>query len=265
MKSNLKAVFALVLVAMLASVISAQESADNKTNDGKVAVSQTDPGADYSEADRPEENYLARFHALDTCTKLEKRNLDNIYILNVITQNFKAENSSWENDYKTVYEGYKAAMDLYYRRNVIYAAERLKFNSKQINDYYEKISDKYRQDCLDILSLCASNILELTLDSRTKSDPNKGRILFDNKSRLRIAYQNLDDAERARLDQNYSLSLFNYRITKKYAIDILESLDPEQYKNKYDKHKADNRNRIWTDKKTTAPEFKEEEKKTTTN
>ncbi|MBN1500639.1 MAG: hypothetical protein JW982_10805 [Spirochaetes bacterium] len=260
MKFNFKTVIALVLITVLTSVIGAQENADNKTSDGKVAVNQTDPGSEYSEADRPEENYLARFHALDTCTKLEKRNLDNIYILNVITQNFKAENSGWEEDYKTVYEGYKSAMDLYYRRNVIYAAERLRYNNKQINDFYEKISDKYRSDCLEILSLCASNILELTLDSRTKSDPNKNRILFDNKSRLRIAYQNLDDAERARLDQNYSLSLFNYRITKKYAIDILESLDPEQYKNKYDKHKADNRNRIWVDKKTTAPEFQSDTK-----
>lgn len=255
MKRNLRVVFALMIVAFAASFVVAQEDKDNAVKTNKVTVSKTDPGSEYSEADRPEENYLAKFHALDTCDKLMDRNLREIFTLNVIKENFKGEQSDWNSEYDKVYEGYKSAMDLYYRRQVIYAAERLKFNKKQINEFYEKISTVYETQALDMLNLCASNILELTLDAKTAADPNKNRVLFNNKSRLRIAYQNLDDASRSKLDQNYSLAIFHYRIAKSYAISILETLDPEQYKNKYDKHKADNKNRIWTDKKTTAPEF----------
>lgn len=259
MRRNLKALFVIVIILTVSVAGFSQES--GTTNDsGNVNVNQTNPENEYSEADRPEDNYLSRFHALDRCQVLMKRNLEEIFVLNVIKENFKKDYPDWDKMYTDVYDGYKKAMDLYYRRNVVYAAVKLEYNQKKINEFYKEISDKYKEKCLEMLNLCAVNILDLTLDAKTKSDPNKNKVLFNNKMRLRVAYGNLDDAERARLDGNYSLSIFHYRIAKMYAISILENINPKEYRNKYDVHKADNKNRIWVPKETTAAEFKDEKK-----
>lgn len=259
MRRNLKALLIPMIIMFAVTVSFAQDGGAAK-DESKVDISQTDPGSEYSEADRPEENYLAEFHARDRCEYLIKHNLEEIFTLKVIMENFKKDFSDWEKMYTDVYEGYKKGVDLYYRRDLIYAAVKLEYNKKKINEFYKEISDKYREQCLTMLNLGATNILDLTLDSRTKSDPNKNRKLFNNKMRLRVAYSNMDDAEKARLDRNYSLSIFHYRIAKMYAISILENLDPKQYRNKYDVHKADNKNRIWVAKETTAEEFKDEKK-----
>jgi hypothetical protein len=221
---------------------------------------EPNPSELYSEADRPEDNYLERFHALDVCEKLVAENLERIYTLNVITTNFKSQNADWENDYKSVYAGYKEAVDLYYRRNVIYSRVRLEENKAAINKFYKKISSAYNKDCLDMLSRCADVILELTLGGEAKSSasdtnvrrssPEVNKALFINKMRIRIAYGQMDDAKRAIDDGVPTSAIFHYRIAKGYAIHILEELDPNNNKGKYDIHKADNLNRIMTARKT---------------
>ncbi len=186
-----------------------------------------------------------------------KYNLEQIYTLNVITTNFKKDHPEWESDYNKIYDGYKKAMDLYYRRNIIYSRVKLEENRKHINEFYKKVSDIYRDDTLEMLNRCASAILELDLQASTSLNPNASRKLFNQKMRLRVAYGQLDDAERARLDRFYGLSIFHYRVAKTYAIAILEDLDPEQYAakkdahSKYYIHKADNLNRIMNDKVVT--------------
>jgi len=243
-----------------------QQPAKTADQQQPAQASQKDKKADpnpselYSEADRPEDNYLEKFHALDVCEKLIVENLEWIYTLNVITTNFKAQNADWENDYKSVYNGYKEAVDLYYRRNVIYSKVRLEENKAAINKFYKKIADAYNKDCLDMLSRCADVILELTLGGESKSgagdtsvrrsSPETNKLLFVNKMRIRIAYGEMDDAKRSIDDGNPTSAIFHYRLAKGYAIHILEELSPNDNKGKYDTHKADNLNRIMTSRKT---------------
>jgi hypothetical protein len=219
---------------------------------------QADPAEKYSEADRPEENYLEKFHALDICEKLQVENLELIRILNVITTNFKSTHSDWESDFKGIYDGYKSATDLYYKRNVIYARVGYEKNHDAILKFYKKISDAYKKDCDDLMNKCADVLLERTLGSTftSGSDGNVRRAtadekksIFKNKMRIRIAYGQMDDAVRSVEDGTPQSAVFHYRIAKGYAISILEELDEQNSKNKYDLHKADNRNRILVAKK----------------
>ena len=248
---------ALVFAALFLTTISfSQEAAKTDSTAGGVDQSKTDPASQYSEADRPEDNYLAKFHANDVVEKLMKTNLDQIFTLNVIKENYKDTHGDWQEDYKKCYDGYKVGVDLFYRRNIVYARVKLEENKKMINQFYQKISDAYKKDTLEMLNLCANNILELTLDSKSSSDPKKNKILFHNKMRLRVAYGQLDDAERQRSDDIYATSIFHYRVAKTYAIRILEEINPKEFRGKYDRDKADNRNRIWDpNKKTTASEY----------
>jgi hypothetical protein len=237
-----------------------QQSQSQTQTQPKDKSKEPNPSELYSEADRPEDNYLERFHALEICEKLIAENLERIYTLNVITTNFKSQNSEWESDYKSVYAGYKEAVDLYYRRNIIYSRVRLEENKAAINKFYKKISEVYQKDCNDLLSRCADVILELTLggDSKSsagdtavrRSSPETNKLLFTNKMRIRIAYGQMDDAKRAIDDGVPTSAIFHYRIAKGYAIHILEELAPNDNKGKYDVHKADNLNRIMTAKKT---------------
>lgn len=258
---NLKHLAIVFIFIFTATILFAQEEEAPKKEEPKKDASapttidkKTNPASEYSEADRPEENYLARFHALEKCEFLIKRNLDKIFTLNVITTNFKKQHSDWEADYKKIYQGYKDGVDLYYRRNVIYSRVKLEANHVAINEFNKKIATTFKKECLDMLNLCADNILELTLDARTSADPNKNRVLFNNKMRIRVAYGQLDDGERAEMDRVFHTAVSHYRVCKTYAIKILETLNPQQYKGKFDLHKADNRNRILTERKTTAPE-----------
>jgi hypothetical protein len=252
-------VLSIVLILTIAVSLLAQEDAAAPANNapasdaGSVSETQLDPASQYSTADRPEDNYLARFHALEKIYVLEKDNLDKIFTLNVIKENFKDEYGDWNTEYEKVYEQYKDAMDLYYRREIIYAAVKLEENKKHINELYKLMSDQYKQDTLDMLNLCADNILELSLRASTASNPNSNKKLFNQITRLRVAYGQLDDAEVARVKRHYDVSVLHYRVAKSYAIAILEDINPDEYIGQYQKHKADNKNRILSGE-TTASE-----------
>ncbi len=263
---NIKRILTLCLIVFCISILMAQEDekpaekpAEKSAEKGTIDT-KTDPASEYNEADRPEENYLARFHALDRVEKLMRTNLEKIYILNVVTTNFKKDFSDWEADYKKIFKGYKDGVDLFYRRKVIYSRWKLEKNHKEINLFNKKIFNEYRKKCLELLDQCADTILELTLDARTSADPNKNKALFINKMRIRVAYGQLDDAERAaNIDNVYHTAVAHLRVCKKYSIKILEQLNPnkyktDQYKKEFNIHKADSKNRIWVDKVTTAKE-----------
>ncbi len=201
-----------------------------------------DEKKEYSPAERPEENYLARFHALDRVHDLMKTNLEQIYMLKVIVSNFNEQ--GWKDEYEKVYAGYKDGMDYYYQRDVIYARVELEENKKNINELYKKVSTKYKEQTQQMLNQCANMILNLSLDERARSNPDRNMVLNKNMSRLRIAYGQYDDAQRAITEHRYQTAMMHYRVSKSYAIRILEQLNPEEAKGKYDVHKADNLNRI---------------------
>jgi hypothetical protein len=250
-------------VLFASSAIFAQTQQPAATQSAKVETGKApNPAELYSEADRPEDNYLERFHALEVCDRLITENLDRIYTLNVITTNFKSQHSDWDADYQNVYKGYKEAVDLYYRRNIIYARVRLEENKSAINKFYLKIAKAYKDDTLGLLSKCADTLLELSLgtgDSKAnanpadttvkRSSPEINKALFINKMRIRIAYSEMDNATTSESTGVPHVAIFHYRVAKGYAIRILEDLDVNN-RGKYDLHKADNLNRIMTARKT---------------
>jgi hypothetical protein len=170
-----------------------------------------------------------------------------------------------------VYKQYKDAVDLYYRRNIIYARVRLEENKASINKLYIKIAKTYRDDCLGLLGKCADVILELTLGGDQKSgagdttvrrsSPEVNKAIFINRMRIRIAYGEIYDGDVAEMNGIPYTSIFHYRIAKSYAIRILEELDPTNNKGKYDVYKADNMNRILTAKKSADKPAEKAEKK----
>ena len=263
----------MLLIACAMMMISSAVFAQNQQPAAAAAPAQPakiegdkspNPSELYSEADRPEDNYLERFHALEICDKLIAENLDRIYTLNVITTNFKSQHSDWDTDYQNVYKGYKEAVDLYYRRNIIYSRVRLEENKAAINKFYAKIAKAYKDDTLGLLSKCADTILELSLGSGDtkananpsdttvkRSSPEITKALFINKMRIRIAYGEMDSADVSEKSGIPHVAIFHYRVAKGYAIRILEELDANN-KGKFDLHKADNLNRIMTARKTQA-------------
>ncbi len=228
-------IFASVFFISAAIMVSAQEAK-------KAAEPTKSPRTEYTEAERPEENYLARFSAIDVCQKLIRENLEQIYMLKVISSNFKDQ--GWEKDYQQIYDEYKKGVGLFYKRDVIYSRVELEKNKKTISELFKKIADFYKKQTEDMLSNCADTILNLSLDERSASDPNKSKVVFQNMSRLRIAYGQLDDAQNSYDDGLFQYSVYHYRVAKTYGIRILEVIDPVNSKGKFDVQKADNLNRV---------------------
>lgn len=263
MNARIGKLFILLLIIVFQVSLAAQESeSSSSSGSGGDNTYVDDPASQYSEADRPEENYLARFHALDKVEKLQKENLELIFILNVIVTNYKDQQSGWKEDYDKIYDGYKVAMNLFYRREVIYSSVKLEENKKKINELYQKISDEYRKQSLEMLNDCADQILQLSLKASTASNPNSNIKLANNINRLRTAYGQFDDAENARTKREYAISVLHFRVAKSYAIAILEEINPEEYlsengESKFKIEKADNKNRILNDRQTNASEVRD--------
>ncbi len=212
-----------------------------KNADGSYSSKTLDPSK------KPEDSYLAKFHAIEVIQLLMKENLEQIYLLKVIVSNNKEK--PWGDGFKKAYEGYKLAMELYYRRNVIYARLNFENNRKDISILLEIIAKEYRKETDDLLSNCAARIMELHLNEQTKSDPNKTEELFKNQMRLRISYGQLDDGIVSFDNKNFVSSILHYRVAKTYAIKILEDLSKKEESEKLSKDmqkvKADNLNRIF--------------------
>ncbi len=231
----------------MSTSLSGQSDYLKKLNDSKKNPDGTYTSKTLDQSQRPEDSYLAKFHAIDVVRKLMRDNLERIYLLKVIVTNYK--DKGWDAEYKKCYEGYRLAMELYYRRNVIYSRREFENNRKMIKDLLKKVSIDYKNDTEKMLNECAAKILELHLDEKTRSDPNKTEELFKNQSRLKISYGQFDDGESSFIDHNYVSSILHYRVAKTYAIKILEDLakpeEKDKIQNRFRLHKADNLNRIF--------------------
>jgi len=214
----------------------------------------------FNQAEKPDDSYLSKFHAQDIAAKLVKKNLEQIYLLNVIVNNFP--DYGWKEDYDKIYEEYKRAIELYYKRNVIFARVWFERNQNSISELMKKMSEKYKEDTQAIMDECHKQVVALHLNQRTRSDPNKYKELLQNQTRIMIAYGQMDDAENAYVAKNYEQSIYHYRVAKTYGIRILETVaytdetekkegtaTVKEIKEKYKFHKADNKNRIYEDVK----------------
>jgi hypothetical protein len=254
--TNLLLVVCFVLSMIIPAMVIAQEKEEKavKEQPKKEAGKRVHPREEYPPDQRPEENYLSRFKAIEVSEDLSKENLENIYILKVIVSNFKEQ--GWEKEYNEIYEAYKKALAKFYRRQVVYSRVELEKNKKQINDLFKKIVTVYKEQTETMLDECADKILNFELDERNKFDPNRNRTLFHNMMRLWIAYGQIDDADSSVIDNVNKSAIYHLRIAKGYAIQILEDLSPEGAKaEQYRVHKADNLNRILSPEtaKSTSP------------
>jgi hypothetical protein len=256
-----------ISAALIPSILFAQQAAEKTAQPAAEKTAQpaatqskeqsnkarSNPRDEYAPDQRPEENYLARFKAIDVSQRLMRENLENIYMLKVIVSNFKDQ--GWDKDYSVIYDEYKKAVSKYYRRQVVYSQLELEKNRKHINDLFKKIVVVYEDQANVMMDECADKILNFDMDERNKLDPNRNRTLFQNTMRLWIAYGQMDDADSSSLDNQFKASVYHLRIAKAYAIQILEQLSPEGVGEKYRIHKADNLNRVLTAEaaKTTAP------------
>ncbi len=272
---------ALVLISFVITMPVFSQGDKDKKDDAKKA--EDTKNIDKFEADDyrlQADNYLERFHSRETVEKLMVENLEKIYTLKIIVSNFKDKN--WKPEYDKIYEDYKNGVGAFYKRELIKSRKILEDNKAAIKNLFKKVADQYRKDTQAMLDICASSILIVSLNRNTRYDQDKYMQLQNNMMRIRISYSQMDQAQSAYVDHQYQAAVFFYRAAKTYAILIMDDLlredlvkkddmEPEEYqklqelasqKNKLDlpTHKADNQNRVKTDKDTKAAAKPEEKK-----
>lgn len=246
-------VMSLIIVSVFAfSLAFAQEKAEKKDDGIKKMPDGSYRSKDYDESTRPEDDYLAKFHANEIVEKLMKRNLDDIYLLNVLVKNNSGK--GWDSKYQEIYNGYKDGLEQYYKRNMIYSKDKLVKNLDVIRELYKTIIVDYQKQDEEILNECASKVLLLHLDVSSRIDPDKAEQLASNHLKLRVAYGQLDDSHAAAQEKYFSGSIYHLRVSRAYGIAILEALakDENERKSIHDKYKvakADNMNRLFAEKK----------------
>jgi len=242
-------VLCFIASLIIPSIVFSQAQTGQQVKEQPKAAAQSStakrvhPREEYPPDQRPEEDYLARFKGIEVSERLMQENLENIYVLKVIVDNFKEQ--GWKKEYDDVYDEYKKAVAKFYKRQVIYSRLELEKNKKHINDLFKKIVVVYQDQANTMLEECADKILNFSLDERNKYDPNRSRVLFQNMMRLWIAYGQTDDADYSVIENTYKSAIYHLRIAKSYAIQILEDLSPEgANKEQYRVHKADSMNRV---------------------
>ena len=93
--------FFLVLISFIMVFTLSASSQELKELDPKGSDKLNE---NFNQAEKPDESYLAKFHAQDVVGKLVTQNLEQIYLLNVIVANF---DKGWKDDYTKIYDEYK--------------------------------------------------------------------------------------------------------------------------------------------------------------
>ncbi len=246
-------VMSLVIVSVFAfSLAFAQEKAEKKDDGIKKMPDGSYRSKDYDESTRPEDDYLAKFHANEVVEKLMKRNLEDIFLLNVLVKNNSGK--GWDSKYQEIYNTYKDGLEQYYKRNMVYAKDKLEKNLVVIRELYKTIIVDYQKQDEELLNECAGKVLLLHLDVSSRIDPDKAEQLANNHLKLKVAYGQLDDSQEAAQNKYFSGAIYHLRVSRAYGISILETLakDENERKSIHDKYKvakADNMNRLYAEKK----------------
>jgi hypothetical protein len=253
MKKYVKVMSLVIISAFVASLVFAQEKTTTK-DDGIVKKADGSyRSKDYDESTRPEDDYLAKFHALEVVEDLIKRNMDELQLIQVIVLNNSGK-ADWNTKYQELNNGYKDGLEQYYKRNLIYARDKLDKNQGGIRELFKLVIADYTKQVEDILNEAAGKVLQLHMDPATRVNPDKQEQLQTNHIRLRVAYGQLDDSQKATSEKYLPGAVYHLRVAKAYGIAILESLskDENEKKGVHDKYKvvkADNLNRVYAEKK----------------
>ena len=212
-----------------------------KNPDGSYSTTRFD------EAERPDDSYLQKDHAVAIVPYLQKRNIEYLYMLRVIVSNFPEMN--WEEDYKNCYDGYRNAMQYFYRRNYIYARLDFQNNYKDLQELMRKVAEYYKAQVLDLLDDCVDVVLTAHMDPDRRSDPDKNKALQKAVDRLRMSYNILDASDDMMTDKYYRSAVIQLRMSRAFCILMLEDFtkpeDLPAFQEKYRIMKADNLNRIY--------------------
>jgi len=252
MKKYIKVMSLVIISVFTASLVFAQEKTTAK-DDGIVKKADGSyRSKDYDESSRPEDDYLAKFHAVEIVEDLMKRNMDELLLIQVVVSN--AGKAEWSTKFQDLNKGYQDAIEQYYKRNMIYACDKLEKNQSAIRDLFKLIIADYTKQCDDLLNEAAGKVLQLHMDPATRVNPDKQDQLANNHIRLRVAYGQLDDSQKASNEKYLPGAVYHLRVSRAYGIAILEDLakDENERKSVQDKYKvvkADNLNRVYAEKK----------------
>ena len=201
----------------------------------------------FDEAERPDDSYLQRDHAVAIVPYLQKRNIDYLYMLRVIVSNFPEMN--WEEEYQKCYDGYRKAMHYFYRRNYIYARLDFQNNYQDLQELMRKVGEFYKAQVLDLLDDSIEVILTAHMDPDRRADPDKNKALQKAVDRLRMAFNILDMADDMIMDKYYRAAVIQLRMSRAFCILMLEDFtkpeDLPAFQEKYRVMKADNLNRVY--------------------
>lgn len=253
MKKYVKVMSLVIISAFAVSLVFAQEKTTTTKDDGIVKKADGSyRSKDYDESTRPEDDYLAKFHARDVVDELMKRNIDELLLIQVVVSN--SGKGDWNTKFQELNNGYKDALEQYYKRNMVYACDKLEKNQAGIRELLKVIIADYTKQCDDILNEAAGKVLQLHMDPATRVNPDKQDQLQNNHIRLRVAYGQLDDSQKATAEKYLPGSVYHLRVARAYGIAILEDLSKDENEkksvsDKYKVAKADNLNRVYAEKK----------------
>jgi len=242
-----KKLIAVFLVTLFAAMVAFAQEQEKKEQDVVKNRDGTYQTTRFDEAERPDDSYLQKDHAFDIVPYQQRRNIEYLYRLKIITTNFPQD--GWADEYQKAYEGYKKAMQYYYRKNYIYARLDFDLNYKELQELMRKVAEFYREQLTEMIDECVDLVLEAHMDETRRSDPEKNLALFKAQNRLRIAYNILDEADTMILDKHYHPAVIQLRMSKAYCVRMLEDFarpsQLDEVKAKYKIIKADNLNRIY--------------------
>ncbi len=186
-------------------------------------------------------NYLDKFHAHSVVQKLTKKNISEIEFIEVIAKNF-----GYVDNYSLRKEYWRANL-LITSGDIINARKGLEENQTEIQKSLKKIASLYRRDTLKIVNECASRLSIMKLELNNDRDHKEK--LTKNQFRLKIAFEELNNADKAFMKKQYRNSINLLRTSKRQAIKTLKNIssvkEREQLLNKYKIHIVDNRQEVF--------------------
>jgi hypothetical protein len=251
-----KKLIAVILVTLFAVTVSFAQEQNQQGGQGEKEKKEEDVVKNrdgsysttrFDEAERPDDSYLQKDHAFDIVPYQQRRNLEDLYRLKIIIANYSDQ--GWDEDYQKCYNGYKKAMQYFYKKNYIYARLDFDLNLKDLNELMKKVAEFYKEQTVEMLDECVDMILLAHMDEVRRADPEKNAALLKAQNRLRVAYNILDGADVMMLDKHFHPAIIQLRMSKAYCIKILEDFSKpdkkDELKEKYKIMKADNLNRIY--------------------
>jgi hypothetical protein len=199
------------------------------------------------------DNYLRMIHAKEMAGKLVIINKAELARLRVIVANF-GEGSD-KDTYTKLANNYKQGMKDLYKKKYLESEEEFLQNRVDINEFLNKLAERYRDKAREILNRCADTLVERELGVNPQNDVNpteQGKVfklIMRNKIKLAVGYDNLNIGEDFYEQRRFSNSISHFRLAKLHGIDMLIQLanteqEKDDVKKEYQVDLADGENKV---------------------